>query len=292
LLAGRIARIAVRDGQRVRAGQVLAEIEAPEAVRARAEFLRARSHQIQAARALARQRALAQEHATSPNALDEARATAAAAAADLLAAKAVLHSYGADTHGHVAIRAPIAGLVSERFATLGSPVTPDKPLFQLVAPSQVYVAAKLPENVQLTAAPGAVVRLYPRSEGRGEPCIGRVEGVLNVVDLQRRLTVRIAPQACPQLVAGRYVDTELDTSSQLSAAVVVAKEAVVELKGVPIVFVEVPREPGVFEPRAVRLGASTRMDTIVEAGLQAGDRVVDRGVILLKGEMLRAELDA
>jgi len=290
LVAGRVASLEVADGQTVEAGQVLAWLDAPEAVRAHAELLRAQGRQVQAAHVRARQEELARERATSQNALDEARAAAAAARADLLAAQTLLRSYGADTHGRVAVRAPIAGVIAARLTTLGSPVAPDKPLFHLVAPAHVYVAARLPESADIHIEPGQAVRLFPRDLDLQEPCPGHVVSVLQVVDAQRMRTVRIAPQACPALFAGRYVDTELEMAAPLTAALVVPKSAVVELKGVQVVFAEVAGAPGEFEAKPVRTGAATQADIAIEDGLSAGTRVVDKGVVLLKGEVLRAEL--
>jgi cobalt-zinc-cadmium efflux system membrane fusion protein len=290
LVGGRVASLEVTDGQTIAAGQVLAWIDAPEAVRARAEWLRAQGRQIQTSRVRKREEELAIEHATSQNALDEARATDAAAQADLRAAQTLLHHYGTDARGRVAVRAPIAGVLAQRLTTLGSPVTPDKPLFHLVAPTRVYVAARLPESADISIQTGQQVRLFPRDLAAQEPCAGRVVNVLPVVDAQRARTVRVAPDACPALFAGRYVDVEFDTTTPLTAAVVVPKSAVVELKGIQVVFTEVATAPGEFEATPVRTGAATQADVAIEAGLSAGARVVDKGVVLVKGELLRAEL--
>jgi len=86
LVSGRIASVLVAEGTKVVRGQILAWIEAPEAARATADVLRARARATSASNRLARQVELDSREATSKNAVDEARADAQVARADLLAA--------------------------------------------------------------------------------------------------------------------------------------------------------------------------------------------------------------
>jgi cobalt-zinc-cadmium efflux system membrane fusion protein len=51
-------------------------------------------------------------------------------------------------------------------------------------------------------------------------------------------------------------------------------------------------ERGVFVGRAVRVGAATSDDVTIEDGLTEGENVVVSGAILLKGELLRTELES
>lgn len=299
LVSGRVASILVADGDRVSQGQVLAWIDAPEVARASAELLRARGRAEQAARSLQRQEQLAGENATSKNALDDARANDAAARADLLAARSLLRSYGAQepaataaaTPLRLAVRAPIAGVVAERFTALGSPVTPDKALFHVVAPERIMVMAKLPETSSVQPQEGDTVSLRPREEDRGSAraCRGTVSRVIRVVDAERQQRVRIQPAAeCQGLSAGRFVNAVFDTGASTATGLVVPETAVVEVKGASVVFVQTAEET--FAPRSVRLGVGTARDRVIEEGVVEGERVVVEGAVLLKGELLRAEL--
>ena len=100
---------------------------------------------------------------------------------------------------------------------------------------------------------------------------------------------------CPGLAAGGYADVVLDLGAGSGAgnapeseALVVPREAVVEVKGASLVFVE--RSPGHFVATPVRLGVSADDDVVVESGLAPGARVVVEGALLLKGELLRGDL--
>ncbi len=295
LVAGRVASIEVKDGATVKKGAVLAWVDSPEAVRAMAELQRARGRGVQAAHVLARQEELAKENATSRNALDDARTADAVARADLLAARTLLRSYGGaesatGTSARIAVRAPIDGTVTERFTALGSPVTPDRPLFHLVAPAQVYVLAKLPETATPLPKQGDPVSLWARAAAGSErtACPAKVVSVSEVVDEQRQRRVRIAPDAgCIELAAGRTVDAGF-TSTASPEGLVVPRDAVVEIKGANVVFVRNPE--GAYVARSVRVGLRTETESLIDEGLVEGDVIVVQGVVLLKGEVLRSEL--
>jgi cobalt-zinc-cadmium efflux system membrane fusion protein len=305
LVTGRIAAISVAEGDHVKKGQTLALIDASEVARATAELLRARSHAVMAARKLSRQLDLEKQTATSQSAVDEARAEDQAARADLTAARTLLATLGAaepaDGDGaravtvRVAVRAPIDGVVVQRTAVLGGPVTLDRSLFHIVSPDRLLVRARLPESAGFTPAAGAAAVIRPRAPAGGAArCEATVLSSFGVVDeATRTLPVRLRPTgACPFLVPGGYVDVALRTPSAGDGAtvIVVPAEAVVEVRGVPTVFLAGDR-PGVFTPRAVRPGLAAGASVAIEAGLVAGDRVVVDGAVLLKGEMLRSILE-
>jgi cobalt-zinc-cadmium efflux system membrane fusion protein len=302
LATGRVAALVVDDGARVKKGAILAWIDAPEVARMTAEVVRARTRAAQADRLLARQLELEAQQATSKNALDEARAGASGAHADLLAARTILLGVGgaepmvaSDTISgtRLAVRAPIEGVVVKRMTQVGSAVTLDKPLFHLVAPERVYVLAKLPETARHVVHEKELATVRRREAAGSEDekgCAATVVRSFDVVDPDRTVPIRLAPTACTGMVVGRYVDVTFETHPAGAAGLVVPKEAAVEIKGARVVFVK--RGPSAFEPRAVRLGQATATEVVVEDGLKDGDSVVVRGAVLLKGEVLRSELEA
>jgi cobalt-zinc-cadmium efflux system membrane fusion protein len=307
LVAGRVAQVLVAVGDKVDKGQPLAWIDAPDVGRATAELLRARARAAVAGRKLERQLALEAEHATSPNAVDEARAEADTARADLAAARTLLASLGAPEPAAAAsgasavaarlpVRAPIAGTVVERTATLGAPVTAERSLFRVVGGEGRVVRALLPETSRAVVDAAAAAVLVPRAgraEASPERCDARLAGDVGVVDeATRAVPLRLVPTGpCPFLLPGGFVDVIVRTSVPPGAgeAVVVPRDAIVELSAVPTVFVASGPE-GSFVPRGVRAGETIGDDTIVEAGLAPGERVAVRGALLLKGEAMRAEL--
>lgn len=306
LVAGRIASLAVKLGDPVKKGQVVALVESPDVGHAQADLLRARGRATLTSRALARQLDLEGQAATSKAAVDEARAEDSAARADLLAAKTMLRSLGAAEAGDndgsasvVALRAPIDGVITERTGVLGGPIGAQAPLFRIVASDHRVVLAKLPETSALHPAEGTKVKLLARGTlGNGAvPCEGAVERNVGVVDATRTIALRIRVDgACPELVPGRFVEVSfgeavIPVDIDAGAELYVATAAIVEIRGVPSVFVALGGAgEGKFARRSVRTGTTSGDDTVVAAGVVSGDHVVTRGALLLKGEFLRGDL--
>ncbi|MBI2395534.1 MAG: efflux RND transporter periplasmic adaptor subunit [Deltaproteobacteria bacterium] len=296
LVSGRVSSIEVALGDHVSKGAVLAWIDAPELGRAVADVLRARARVSAAGNKLQRQLELEKQNATSKNALDEARAESLVAQADLAAARTYLFTLGGSepasgaVGARLAVRAPIEGTVSKRDAVLGAPVSPEKSLFEIVAPSDLHVVARVPETVPLPPV-GTLARLFGRGRPDDAGCEARSVSDVGVVDeATRTRALRFAPTApCAMLVPGGFVDVALPTTEGAAKAeIVVPRESVVEVHGAKVVFVA---KEGGYVARPVRVGGITGLDAIVEDGLREGEVVVVRGAILLKGELLRSELE-
>ena len=307
LIAGRVASIDVREGDAVKRGQVLAWVDSPEAARVAADVIRSRARVLGASRKLDRQLGLEQDRATSPAAVDEARMELATAEADVAAARTLLASLGIPEPpppaqgalaARVPVRSPIDGVVVERSATLGAPVSPEKSLFRVLARDHVVVDARWTDATTTPPPKDAEVKLLPRggSGDAGAPCTGKVTTTVGLVDERTRARrVRIVPDGpCALLVPGAYVDA-MFTSSSLGIAsepvLALPKNAVVEVRGAPTVFVAA-KKPGAFTAHVVRVSRTTTEDVAIESGLAEGDQVVVEGAVLLKGELLRAELES
>lgn len=295
LVSGRIASLEVAEGSRVRSGQVLAWIDAPEVGALRADLARSEALIAAANRRLERQKALQNEGATSQSAFDDAETAARTALADRTAVRARLSSLGAGpdsaVNGRVAVRSPIDGIVAERHATLGAPVYLERTLFRVVNPEAATVYARWSEMLGVPPDAGAEVQLALRGVATAKLCSARVLGSLGLVQSgSRAVTVRVEPAGpCPGLVPGGYVDVLVPQGAAGeggASRVQVPSEAVVDVRGVPTVFVALGA-PGHFAVRAVLPGLSLGGMTTIESGVAAEERVAVRGVILLKGEVLR-----
>lgn len=296
LVSGRVSSIEVALGDHVQKGAVLAWIDAPELGRAVADLLRARARATVAAHKLERQLELEKQNATSKNAVDEARAESLVAQADVAAARTAVVTLGGSepasgaVGARLAVRSPIEGTVSKRDAVLGAPVSPDKSLFEIVASNDLFVIAHVPETFPIPAV-GTAVRLFGRTAGEESACAAKTVSDVGVVEeATRTRALRLVPTApCPTLVPGGFVDVALPTTEAAAKPeIVVPREAVVDVHGAKVVFVE--KDKGTFVARHVRVSAITGVDAIVDEGLSEGESVAVRGGILLKGELLKAEL--
>lgn len=295
LIAGRVATIEVALGAQVEKGAVLAWIDAPDLGRAVAEVLRARARASVAAHKLERQLELEKENATSKNAVDDARAESLVAQADLAAARTALATIGGTepkggaTPARLAVRSPIAGTVTRRDVVLGAHVSAEKTLFEIVAPSHVQIFAGIPETITPPKI-GTVAEVRPRGTDTG--CAAKVASDVGVVDeATRTRSVRLeATEACATLVPGAFVDVVLPSETAEAPAIVVPREALIEVHEAKVVFVTTDHGT-TFAARTVRVPRIVGKDAIVEDGLREGEEVVVRGAILLKGELLRSELE-
>lgn len=184
--SGVILRIAVDVGTRVRAGDLLLELDARD-VQARVGAARAQTELAQTA--FRRVENLARDRAASAQELDHARAALAAAEAALAEAEAQL--------AYVTIRAPFDGVITERHASAGDLATPGLPLLALATPGTRKVVAELPEHLAgqisvgmvlpvfidgVTAPPptARITRVVPALGAQGRTF--RIEGVLEGLD--------------------------------------------------------------------------------------------------------------
>ena len=168
-VAGRLAEVLVREGDRVTKGQVLARFETNE-LQSRANE---RQSALDAARADARWTArdlgdketLAKRNIVSQSALDAARATAENKASMVSVAEAQLEIAQRNLND-AEVKAPFDGVVGERIANQGELLPIDGKILALLDTSHVEVAAQMPaaDVVRLKVDQPATVML----EGFGD----------------------------------------------------------------------------------------------------------------------------
>jgi cobalt-zinc-cadmium efflux system membrane fusion protein len=199
----------------------------------------------------------------------------------------------------LALRSPIAGVIVQRSAVLGAPVGTAASLFRVVAPDRLLVRARLPETSALHPKVGDHAQIRPRARHAeaAESCDALIGSGFGVIDeATRTVPILLRPEgACAFLLPGAYVDVRLKGTPRSTHAageakgVVVPAEAIVDIRGTPTIFIA-QGAPGTFVPRRVRPGTQEGGLVRIEAGVEVGEQVVIAGAILLKGEMMRADL--
>ena len=290
LVAGRVNAIVATDGEAVKKGQVLAWIDAPDATRTVADSIRAKARLTAATRHLDRQLALQADRATSANAVDEARLEVESARAEANASYTLLSGLGiSDGSGaRVPIKSPIDGVMVERMVVLGAPVAPEKTMFRVMATGRVVADARWTDPLAKIPSPGSIARIIVRERDAGV-CMAHVTAAVSLIDERTRSRkVRVVPTApCEGLVAGGYAEVAFDSGGVIALAL--PRAAVIDVRGASTVFVALA-DPGSFEPRVVVVGTTSADDVSIVDGVREGERVVTIGAVLLKGEMLRADL--
>ncbi|HGL4262462.1 TPA: efflux RND transporter periplasmic adaptor subunit [Burkholderia dolosa] len=290
-VSGYLQRVAYKEGDLVAQGAVLFEIDPrPYRIaldRASAQQQRARAAAHLANVQLKRVQALIDAHATSQEELDNARAAAEQARADLQAADAAVADAKLNL-GFTEVRAPIAGRVGRALATAGNLAHADDTLLTtVVSQDPVYVYFDCDEQSYLRynarradrahRAIGAdPVRVGLANES-GFPHAGTVDFLDNRLDPQTgtiRARVRLS-NADHTFTPGLYARVQL-VSGRPQDALLVDGKAVLADQDRQYVYVIGPGDKALR--RDVTLGRELDGQRIVEKGLNAGDRVVVDGV--------------
>lgn len=280
---GAVTAVYAEEGQPVRAGQVLARIEATTAEQAllsAQQGVRSAEQAYEVARRQAeRTGALVSAGALAESSLETARSAATAAQAQLANARAQL-SAARKQVTNTEVRAPINGVVSARPVNAGDIVQLGAELFTIVSPAGMKLEASVPSEQLGEVHVGAPVE-FTVSGYPGRTFTGRVERINPAADpTTRQVAIYVTiPNAGGALVAGLFAQGKVAAQSQRS--VVVPQAAVDQTGPVPTV---IRVRGGKAERVAVQLGTRDAQNEAVAitSGLGAGDTLVvstARGVL-------------
>jgi membrane fusion protein (multidrug efflux system) len=260
---GRIAQILVREGAVVAAGTPLFKVDDAEL---RAQVDRAEADRDLAQQSLARTKDLLAQRASSQSELERAEATARSNAAELALLKVRLD--------RTTVRAPFAGVVGQRFVSLGDYVKTDTRLVTLQTVSPQRAAFQVPERYADQLKPGQEVTFRVAALA-GQEFTGRVDFVDPVVQLPgRTITVKaVTPNSKRTLQSGMFIEARLATAVRPDA-VVIPEDAIVALQGSSFVWVV---KQGKATRRQVDIGVRTPGFVEVRSGVEAPEQVVVGG---------------
>ncbi len=288
-IAGRVSRLYKIEGDEVKAGDLLAEIESADLGQAQASVLAARAHAEAATTNEKREAELAEAKISANREAELAKAQAVSARADLAAAEQRVRALGGTTDGPTGIlrlTTPIAGRVIERNVTRGQSVEATLTAFRVADLGRVWVELAVFEGQLGAIHTGDKVDLTAASAG-DTPVHGSVAYVGDVIDLATRTAaIRIVvehPES--QLRPGQSVSATIHTSAPVSGAISIPLGAVTSVDGKPTVFVQ--HDEFSVEPRAITLGAQDGDRVEVSRGIERSDRIAISGVFALKSEIFR-----
>jgi len=306
-VAGRVLGVRVDVGEQVKAGQLLAEMDAVDLDQRLgaldATVVRARSTQAAAAAQLAdaaarravaqlnakRNQELAAQNFISSGALELRLQEKASADAAFQAAQANLSAADQDhirtqaeraalaqQRGNLRLRAPADAVVTSRDAEAGSTVVAGQPVLRLVDPASLWVKLRVDQGRSGGLAAGLVASIVLRSQSQA-PLAGKVARVELIADSVTE--ERIAQVAFDAPAGGRPIAASLGELAEVTLQLPQTAPSLL----VPNASVQrVQAQVGVWRMRGgkpefvpVRLGASS-LDGQVQVleGLQAGDSIV------------------
>lgn len=290
IVPGRITRVAVALGDRVRRGQLLGVLASSDVSAARARLDQARARLAAAESTLKRQQQLSEEGIGARRALVDAEAEVGELRAEVEGVRRQLSVFGSGTAGELALTTPIDGVVVEVHGTLGETAMPDQSAFVVTDPTKVWVRGNVPElelgRVEVGSA--VLVRLHAFPEVAMPGTLTYASPTMD--ERTRSLPIRVvleAPDA--RLRSGLFGSIELLGGSADERAVVVPSDAVLTLDGQSVVFVPAG-EPNTFRPQPVSLGRRAGGFFEVRSGLAAGAEHVVSGAFTLKSVLRSNEL--
>jgi len=288
-IAGRVSRLYKIEGDELKAGDLLAEIESADLGQAQAAAIASRAHAEAATANEKREAELAAAKISANREAELARAQAVSARAELAAAEQRVRALGGTSDGPTGIlrlTTPIAGRVIERNVTRGQSVEATLTAFRVADLSRVWVELAVFEGQLAAIHAGDRVDVVA-SAGSDQAVHGSVAYVGDVIDLEKRTApVRIVVERPePRLRPGQSVSATIHTSAPVSGAISIPLAAVTSVDGKPTVFVQ--HDELSVEPRALTLGAQDRDRVLVTRGLERGERIAVNGVFALKSEIFR-----
>lgn len=276
-VAGRVAVLSVKPGDKVRAGQVLAAIDDRETAagvqRSQAQVVQADAELRNARLQLERTRDLRDKGFVSQAALDTAETQFKGASAARDAASAAALQSGI-SQGFTRVTAPYDGWVLQTHVEAGDLAVPGRPLLTVYAPQPLRAVVQVPASrVALVRGAGQVQVQLGSEQGESwvEPVGRSAVPAADPISQTAEWRFELAPQHSSGLLPGQQTRIRFaqETGRETGVRVLVPQSAIVRRGELTAVYGVVNTA---FALRAVRLGADQGVHGVeVLTGVQPGD---------------------
>ncbi len=293
---GRIASLSVREGENVRAGQLLATLNSVGLSEAQLNFLKGLSQKLVTERAVVRAQQLLKADVIGSAELQRREAEMAQATAELAAARDELELLGMpaeaiealertrNIHSVSRIVASSSGTVLERRVTIGQVVQPADTVFEIADLSHVWLVADVPEQIAGSIVVGMAVEAQVAALGN-QTFSGTLTFVSATVNPETR-TVRARMElANPTRRLKPAMLATMVLKNQTERRQVVPLTAVVREGNVEHVFVKLDDDTFVLRP--VELGPEYGANRVLLEGLREGEQIIADGAFHLNNERRR-----
>ena len=275
-IMGVVARLPVREGDRVRAGQTLAVLDSQELAHrvrgAEMALAAAREHQALADTTWKRYRSLYEEKALTTQEMDQIAAQRKVAASEVERARAgaaEARTYEAFT----VLKAPFAGMVTSRAVSEGGLVGPGQPLFTLEDTASLYVEAFVDEGRLGQLRKGQTLQVF--FDPSKAPVAGKIREVVPAVDPRTRTFMVKVTVPAAGLQSGRFARLVFAVGKK--DAVLIPAVAVVARGQLTGVYTVAP--DGILAYRIVKTGrGGIDGRTEILSGLRPGEALVVAGL--------------
>jgi multidrug efflux system membrane fusion protein len=289
LVGGELRRVSFEEGQNVRKGQLLFEID-PRPYEAALEQARAQldrdKAQLKNAQADAERYAgLVEKDYVTPSEYDKVLTSAAALEATVQADDAAVKSAALELE-YCTIRSPIDGRTGALMVHRGNIVkaNADTPLVVIEQMDPIYVSFFVPERslteIKNRQAEGTLTVQATVPDSGSHSVAGRLSFIDSTVDSQTGTVLLKATFSNPErlLWPGQFVNVGLTLATK-NGALVVPTEAIQTGQQGSYVFVVKPDLT--VESRPVVTGETMEHESVIEKGVSAGEKIVTDGQLRL-----------
>ncbi len=270
-MMGRVQRIAVSEGEAVKKGQLLVEVDAAEARSAfqqsQAGLEAATVHVRNMERDFERFQSLFEKRAVTQQQLEQMEAGLAAAKAQEAQARANLEmSRTLLSYGRITASEP--GLVTRKWMDEGNLAHPGAPILTLENPDSLELSVSVPQEKALALHPGQEAEVAV--DTRGRTFRAPILSVVGAADpMSRTSTVKLDLTGVEGLRPGQFAQVRFQALAGEGLAV--PEEALVRQGQMDGVYVA---ESGVARLRWVQAGRTSDGYVQILAGLREGDSVI------------------
>lgn len=279
-VAARAVTIQAHVGDVVKAGDVLATLVSPDALRTRHEVAAAKTARDVASVEAQRYQSMVDKGVGTDVDLRAAQAKLRESSQELSRASGTAALLGSGDGDRIVLRAPRSGVIAERKAQVGAVMDAGAALFTIGDPGSMNVVAQVFESDLQGIRVGTPVQV--EAPQITTPMTGKVRylGATLDKDSRRASVVVDLDQQNAALRAGMQVRVGVQMSSQHQMMIPVTA-VLIKDESRSVVFVQ--RTDSEFEARTVQLGRPTHGMVPVIGGLQPGEKIVVRGGLLLDG---------
>ncbi|MBK9986212.1 MAG: efflux RND transporter periplasmic adaptor subunit [Betaproteobacteria bacterium] len=285
-VAGKITKRTVEVGQRVMAGQLLAQLDPRDyqlaADAGRAQVVSATTQRDLAAADLTRYRALKDQNFISGAELERREATLKAAQATLEQAQAQLAGQGNQT-GYTQLLADVSGVVTAVEAEAGQVVAAGTPVVRIAQDGPRDVVFAVPEDKLARVPVGSAVTVRswtggPSLRGTVRELAASADPVTRTFPVKVTLSEKDAGEALP-LGATAYVVPQ--AVAQLAGGVIKLPTSALRQEGKGSAVWVLDTASMTVRSQPVQIATADGNEAVIASGLQPGQKVVSAGVHVL-----------
>jgi multidrug efflux system membrane fusion protein len=285
-VAGKITKRTVEVGQRVKAGQLLAQLDPGDyqlaADAGRAQVVSATTQRDLAAADLTRYRALKDQNFISGAELERREATLKAAQATLEQAQAQLAGQGNQT-GYTQLLADVSGVVTAVEAEAGQVVAAGTPVVRIAQDGPRDVVFAVPEDKLARVPVGSAVTVRswtggPSLRGTVRELAASADPVTRTFPVKVTLSEKDAGEALP-LGTTAYVVPQ--AVAQLAGGVIKLPTSALRQEGKGSAVWVLDTASMTVRSQPVQIATADGNEAVIASGLQPGQKVVSAGVHVL-----------